>query len=101
MREQKNFSGTIDTGVKEIKEHFNLRKKILCNPGLWIELIILLLIPYPNSHKYMPLSFTMQTINFVDPGGSLFPPGSLKLETEYLPSDVMFSLMLFRFYFVV
>jgi hypothetical protein len=69
--------------------------------GFWFEIFILALIPYPRLTNIFQGKFTMATVNWMDPGSFIQPPGSMMVETPYLFSDIMLSLMVFRLYFIL
>jgi hypothetical protein len=56
---------------------------------MWLEIAILMLTTYPHLRQ---MTFTMQTTNLAD---------VTTAETDYFWSDVMLSLMFFRFYFLL
>jgi hypothetical protein len=45
--------------------------------GFWFEIFILALIPYPRLTNIFAGKFTMTTVNWMDPGSFIQPPGSM------------------------
>ena len=89
----------IPNGVKADNQTLRIWR-VLATPSFWGEVLLLLLIPYPVDNYYIPYSFTIQTTNWNDDSGQ-FRKNSHHYSTPYLTSDIMLSLMLFRFYFIV
>lgn len=69
---------------------------MLQSKTLWIDLVILLLIPYPTMNNYVPAFFFTMTNNWVDNSGA-YPAHSHQYITNYLTSDLMVTLMFSRF----
>ena len=71
----------------------------MINWGFWFEMILLALIPYPiisSNSTILPMYFSIQYYNYYDMSADM------ELSTTtYLVSDLMLSLMVMRFYFVV
>ena len=61
---------------------------------MWIELAILLVIPYPVIRQ----PFTIPTVNW---NGGDANAGTVVYYTQYLSHDVIFSFMMLRFLFVI
>jgi hypothetical protein len=74
--------------------------KLLTDGTMWFEIFLLSLMPYSTANKYIPGTFYMKTVDWVNPSGDPLP-GSYIFETEYQTADIMLSLMVFRLYFLI
>ena len=63
--------------------------------SLWVDLFILMLMPYPTMNVYVPSSFYTTTINWVDNSG-VYAAHTHKYQTLYFTSDLMLALMFSR-----
>ena len=73
--------------------------KVLTDYVFYVEVLILLLMPYHRGN-YLAGFFSIQTTNWFDQSGDNLP-GTVIKETVYRSNDALLCLMLLRFYFIV